>query len=104
MVETEETTKDYLEHHWYLSTHTFYPSTIKESNEVLKKFGLTNSVIPDSWTASYSPDYAIAIWYGYVDGLDATAVKNKHYITMNHATNERTKIQAEIGNKIYENK
>ena len=47
-VETEETTKDYLEHHWYLSTHTFYPSTIKESNEVLKKFGFDVELDPDA--------------------------------------------------------
>jgi hypothetical protein len=44
----------------------------------------------------------MAIWYGYLDGLDATAVKNKNYMTMGHASNERTKIQAAIGNKIYE--
>lgn len=76
--------------------------TTSYDEEFLKKYKLSNNVIPDSWTASYSPDYAIAIWYGYVDGLDAEAVKNKHYITMSHATNERTKIQGAIGNKIYE--
>ena len=37
-----------------------------------------------------------------VAASDAEAVKNKHYITMSHATNERTKIQGAIGNKIYE--
>lgn len=76
--------------------------TTSYDTNILKKYGLTSNVIPDSWTSSYSPDYAIAIWYGYVDGLDAEAVKNKHYITMSHATNERTKIQAAIGNYIYE--
>lgn len=76
--------------------------TTSYDEKFLKKYKLSNNVIPDSWTASYSPDYAIAIWYGYVDGLDAEAVKNKYYITMSHATNERTKIQGAIGNKIYE--
>ena len=76
--------------------------TTSYDEKVLKKYGLSSSVIPDSWTSSYSPDYAIAIWYGYLDGLDATAVKNKNYMTMGHASNERTKIQAAIGNKIYE--
>lgn len=76
--------------------------TTSYDEKFLKKYKLSNNVIPDSWTASYSPDYAIAIWYGYVDGLDAEAVKNKNYITMSHATNERTKIQGAIGNKIYE--
>lgn len=75
--------------------------TTSYDEKVLKGFGLTNSVIPDSWISSYSPDYAIAVWYGYVDGLDAESVKKKQYITMNHATNERTKILAAIGNKIY---
>lgn len=76
--------------------------TTSYDEEFLKRYRLSNNVIPDSWTASYSPDYAIAIWYGYIDGLDAEGVKNKYYITMDHATNERTKIQAAIGNKIYE--
>ena len=75
--------------------------TTSYDTKVLKGYGLTNNVIPDSWISSYSPDYAIAIWYGYVDGLDAESVKNKEYITMTHANNERTKILAAIGNKIY---
>ena len=75
--------------------------TTSYDEKVLDKFGLTNNVIPDSWISSYSPDYAIAVWYGYVDGLDAESVKKKEYITMTHATNERTKIMAAIGNKIY---
>lgn len=76
--------------------------TTSYDEEFLKKYRLSNNVIPDSWTASYSPDYAMAIWYGYIEGLDAEGVKNKHYITMDHATNERTKIQGAIGNQIYE--
>ena len=46
-VETEETKKDYYEHHWYLSTHTFYPSTVKSSNAVLRKFGFDVELLPD---------------------------------------------------------
>jgi len=69
---------------------------------LLDNYGLTNSVIPDAWTSSYSPDYAIAIWYGYSDGLTADNVKNKYYLTNSHANTERLKIQATIGNKIYE--
>ena len=38
-VETEETTKEYSKHHFYLSTHTFYPSTCKASTEILQKCG-----------------------------------------------------------------
>ncbi len=76
--------------------------TTSYDKDFLRKFKLSSSVIPDSWTSSYSPDYAMAIWYGYIDGLDAEAVKNKHYMTMGHASDTRTKIQAAIGNKIYE--
>ena len=75
--------------------------TTSYDEKVLKGYGLTNSVIPDSWISSYTPDYAIAIWYGYVDGLDAESVKKKQYITMNHANSERRKIMASIGNKIF---
>ena len=76
--------------------------TTSYDEKVLKNFGLKTNVIPDSWTASYSPDYSMAIWYGYVDGLDSTAVKNKWYLTTGHANTERLKIQAAIGNKLYE--
>lgn len=69
---------------------------------LLKSYGLSSSVIPDSWTSSYTTDYAMAIWYGYPDGLTKDNVKNKYYMTMGHASNERLKIQAALGNKIYE--
>lgn len=69
---------------------------------LLKTYGLTSSVIPDSWTSSYTTDYAMAIWYGYPEGLTKDNVKKKYYMTMGHASNERLKIQAALGNKIYE--
>lgn len=69
---------------------------------LLKSYGLGSSVIPDSWTSSYTTDYAMAIWYGYPDGLTKDNVKNKYYMKMSHASNERLKIQAALGNKIYE--
>lgn len=37
--ETEETKKDYFKHHQYLSTHTFYGSTYKESTKKLQDYG-----------------------------------------------------------------
>lgn len=45
-VETEETKKDYYKHHFYLSTHTFYPSKYKESTEILQKFGFDVELVP----------------------------------------------------------
>ena len=69
---------------------------------LLKTYGLSSQVIPDSWTSSYTTDYAMAIWYGYPEGLTKDNVKNKYYMRMDHASNERLKIQAALGNKIYE--
>ena len=68
----------------------------------LRKYGLTSSVIPDSWTSSYTTDYAMAIWYGYTDGLSKENVKKKWYLPNGHASVERLKIQGKLANKIYE--
>lgn len=46
-VETEETEKDFWEHHAYLSTHTFYGSDYKHSTKVLQKFGFDVEI--DNW-------------------------------------------------------
>ena len=76
--------------------------TTSYDTSYLKKFGLTSSVIPDAWTSSFTTDYAVAIWYGYVDGLTSETVKNKYYLKNGHASSERLKIQAAICNNIYE--
>jgi hypothetical protein len=47
-VETEQTRKDYFKHHWYLSTHTFYPSTVKDSTAKLQEFGFDVELIDDT--------------------------------------------------------
>lgn len=75
--------------------------TTSYDNSLLKKFGLSSSVIPDAWTVTYSTDYSVAIWYGYPEWLTADAVKNKHYLVNGPAVTERKKIQAEINNKIH---
>ncbi len=75
--------------------------TTSYDTSLLKKFGLTNSVIPDAWTVTFSNDYSVAIWYGYPTWLTADAVKNKHYLVNGPAVTERKKIQAEINNKIH---
>ncbi|MBQ6285702.1 MAG: transglycosylase domain-containing protein [Bacilli bacterium] len=67
----------------------------------LKKFGLSSSVVPDSWISSFSPDYAISIWIGYTDSLNKDTVKNKWYLPNSHAQTERRKILGELANKIY---
>ena len=69
--------------------------------DLLKSYGLKSSVIPDSWTSSYTKDYAIAIWYGYVAGLTKENVKNKWYLINSQASSERFKIQAAVVNNFY---
>lgn len=76
--------------------------TTSYDTNLLKKYGLSSSVIPDAWTSSYTTDYAIAIWYGYTGGLTSENVKNKWYLVNSHASSERIKIQAAIANKFYE--
>lgn len=46
-VETEETERNYFDHHIYLSTHTFYGSGYKYSTELLQKFGFDVEI--DNW-------------------------------------------------------
>lgn len=53
--ETEETEKDYFEHHVYLSTHTFYGKnkdgtgidSYKESTKLLQRYGFDIEI--DNW-------------------------------------------------------
>ncbi len=46
-VETKETDDNYFEHHFYLSTHTFYGMKYKYSTEILQKYGF--DVELDNW-------------------------------------------------------
>ena len=61
---------------------------------LLKKLGLPKSTIQDAWTVTYSPDYAVAIWYGY------DKLTKKSYMTSSHGWSERRKIQKAVINKI----
>ena len=62
----------------------------------LKSLGLSTNVIQDAWTVTFSKNYSVAIWYGY------DKLTKKTYNTSSHAWSERTKIQAEIVNKVME--
>ncbi len=68
----------------------------------LKKFGLNDSVIPDMWTAGFTKDYSMSIWYGYTDGLTKENVKKKYYLVNSPSITERISIQAELSKAIYE--
>lgn len=64
--------------------------------KTLRKLGLSTKTIQDSWTVTYSPDYSIAIWYGY----DKLTKKTNH--TSTAAWSERLKIQKQIVTNILE--
>lgn len=46
-IETEETEKNWYDHHYYLSTHTFYEDHHATSTRILHKFGF--DVELESW-------------------------------------------------------
>lgn len=46
-VETKETEENYFEHHWYLSTHTFYGRNYAQYTKVFQKFGFEIEL--DNW-------------------------------------------------------
>ena len=69
--------------------------TSSYDDKALKRLGLSSrNVIQDAWTVTFSPDYAVAIWYGY------DKLTKKTYNTSSHAWSERVKIQREIVNKV----
>ena len=75
-----------------ISTKT---GTSSYDDALLKKLRLSSTTVQDAWTVTFSPDYSVAIWYGYDD-------LNKGHMTSSHAWPERTKIQREIVNNIME--
>lgn len=62
----------------------------------LKSLKINGDAIQDAWTVTFSPDYSVAIWYGY------DQLTKKTYNTSSHAWSERTKIQKKIVNNIME--
>lgn len=70
--------------------------TSSYDSKLLKKLRLSKNVIQDSWTVTYSPDYSVAIWYGY------DKLTKKTYNTFSSASSERLKMQAKVVNGIME--
>ncbi len=62
-----------------------------------KALGLpSSSAIGDSWQVVYSPDYAIAFWYGYKSNT------KEHYLTSNEGWNARRAIAKALTPRIME--
>ncbi len=73
--------------------------TSSYESDLLKSFGLSSSIIRDSWVATYSPDYTITLWYGY-DKIDQEHVNKKWYNSMSSASSQRSIIQGKLCNGI----
>ena len=67
-------------------------STIDAS--IRKSLGLPSSVIGDSWEMTYSPDYVIALWYGYDE------VTKDNYLTQYEGNAQKSKLSRLLGTKI----
>ena len=72
--------------------------TTNLDNETINKLGLPDGTIPDSWTASYTSEYSIALWYGY-DKLHPEDPS----LNMNTTTGwyARSELMAALANRIY---
>jgi len=60
-------------------------STVDSS--LKKTHKITGNIIGDAWQITYSPDYAIALWYGYKNYVD-----EGHYLSTNEGNTERRNI------------
>lgn len=69
--------------------------TTNFDNAALKFYGYPASATPDHWDITYSPDYAIALWYGYD--------KNEpgYYTTSNTGAVAKKAIMSAVAPKIY---
>ncbi len=64
--------------------------TSSYDEEMLKSLGLSEKIIQDSWTVTFTSDYSIAIWLGY------DQLYTDYNITNNQSFTERVNIQSEI--------
>lgn len=63
-------------------------------SESAKKLGVPSYTTPNHWNITYSPDYAIALWFGYDDLRDG-------YLTSGTGYNPRRQIMAAVAKRIY---
>ena len=62
---------------------------------ILKKYNVPLSTSADNWNMTYSPDYVIALWYGY------EKLSHDYYTEPLRAARERKNIMTAIAKKIY---
>ena len=59
----------------YGSTVAAKTGTSTFDDATLEALGLPSSAVKDLWTVAYTPEYSIALWYGYQDA------SSEHYLT-----------------------
>ena len=57
------------------STVAAKTGTSNLADETIKKYKLPSGAVNDLWTVAYTPEYSIALWYGY------EKVDSKHYLS-----------------------
>ena len=68
--------------------------TTSADKQKLKELNLPSGTTPDHWNITYSPSYAIAMWYGY-DNL------KQGYLTSTSGGKVRRAVMAAVGKKVY---
>ena len=68
--------------------------TTSADKQRLKELNLPSGTTPDHWNITYSPSYAIAMWYGY-DNL------KQGYLTSTSGGKVRRAVMAAVGKKVY---
>ena len=64
--------------------------------QTLRKLGIPDSASRDNWNITYSPDYTIALWYGY-----EKLTTKEYYTDSNKAAGIRKTLMSAIAKKIY---
>ncbi|MGM9881888.1 MAG: transglycosylase domain-containing protein [Bacilli bacterium] len=59
----------------YGSTVAAKTGTSNLPEEITRKYGIPSSAVNDLWTVAYTPEYSIALWYGYDE------VDSEHYLS-----------------------
>jgi len=68
-------------------------TTIDDSS--IKLLGLPNGTIMDSWSVSYSPEYCIALWYGY------DKLTKEYHMNTDTGWTARSKLMSGLAKNIY---
>ena len=59
----------------YGSTVAAKTGTSNLPDSIIQKYGLPGGAVNDLWTVAYTPEYSIALWYGYEE------VTSEHYLS-----------------------